>query len=505
MNIFEAVLILLLLVAVSAFVSCSELALASSRKIKLQVLGKEGDTRALDVLNMQEQPGSFITVVQIGLNAVAILAGIVGEAAVRPYLGALLQHLGDAAWAGTLASLLSFFLVTGLFILFADLMPKRFAMTHPERVAVRVVRPMMLMIFLLKPLVWFFDGIANLIFKTLRISTVRQDQLTSEDIYAVVDAGAEAGVLKQQEHYLIENIFDMQSRTVTSTMTTRENIAYFDKSDSADTVLALMAEKPHAKFLVCNGELEKVIGYIESHTLLTLYLKEQNLKLTDKRVLHKALFIPDTLSLYEVLEAFKNGEDVHRRTADEVFGIAPENVGSEQRRYAKTINCGLIYGMGQYGLAKSLGIDALSAKSFIDRYFARYPGVADYMQRTKELAAAQGYVETVLGRRLYLPGIHSKNGNERAGAERAAINAPMQGTAADLIKKAMVAVQNRLDAAQPEVLLIMQVHDELVFELPAEKADWLSQEGPALMAGVARLKVPLLAEVGVGANWEQAH
>jgi CBS domain containing-hemolysin-like protein len=183
-------------------------------------------------------------------------------------------------------------------------------MTHPERVAVRVVRPMMLMIFLLKPLVWFFDGIANLIFKTLRISTVRQDQLTSEDIYAVVDAGAEAGVLKQQEHYLIENIFDMQSRTVTSTMTTRENIAYFDKSDSADTVLALMAEKPHAKFLVCNGELEKVIGYIESHTLLTLYLKEQNLKLTDKRVLHKALFIPDTLSLYEVLEAFKNaGED----------------------------------------------------------------------------------------------------------------------------------------------------------------------------------------------------
>ena len=291
MNIVEALVILLLLVAVSAFVSCSELALASSRKIKLQILGKEGDVRALDVLQMQEQPGSFITVVQIGLNAVAILAGVVGEAAVRPYLGALLQRFSEAAWVSTLASILSFFVVTSLFVLFADLMPKRFAMIHPERVAVRVVRPMMLMIFLLKPLVWFFDGIANLIFKMLRISTVRQDQLTSEDIYAVVDAGAEAGVLKQQEHYLIENIFDMQSRTVTSTMTTRENIAYFDTSDSADTVLALMAEKPHAKFLVCNGELEKVVGYIESHTLLTLYLQEQNLKLTDKRVLHKALFI----------------------------------------------------------------------------------------------------------------------------------------------------------------------------------------------------------------------
>ena len=206
-----------------------------------------------------------------------------------------------------------------------------------------------------------------------------------------------------------------------------------------------------------------------------------------------------------LLEAFQNGEDVHRRTAAEVFGIAPENVGSEQRRYAKTINFGLIYGMGQYGLAKSLGIDALSAKSFIDRYFARYPGVADYMQRTKELAAAQGYVETVLGRRLYLPGIHSKNGNERAGAERAAINAPMQGTASDLIKRAMIDVCHWLASDHLESKLIMQVHDELVLEVPDDELDLVKQKLPEIMQQAGEMDVPLLAEVGVGENWEEAH
>ena len=197
MNILEALLLLCLLIVISAFVSCSELALASARKIKLQVMAKDGgDTRALDVLNMQQQPGSFITVVQIGLNAVAILAGIVGEAAVRPYFGSLLANAGS--WGSTAASLLTFALVTGSFILIADLMPKRVAMTHPEAVAVRIVRPMMFLIFILKPFVWTFDGLANAIFKLFKISTVRQEQLTSEDIYAVVDAGAQAGVLKEQ-------------------------------------------------------------------------------------------------------------------------------------------------------------------------------------------------------------------------------------------------------------------------------------------------------------------
>ena len=206
-----------------------------------------------------------------------------------------------------------------------------------------------------------------------------------------------------------------------------------------------------------------------------------------------------------LLNAFHQGLDVHRATAAEVFGVALDQVSSEQRRFAKVINFGLIYGMSSYGLAKNLGIDNQAAAAYIDRYFQRYPGVKRYMDDTVALAHAQGYVQTVFGRRLYLPDINGGNGPRKKAAERAAINAPMQGTAADLIKKAMVAVHNRLDAAQPEVLLIMQVHDELVFELPADKADWLRQEVPALMAGVAQLNVPLLAEVGVGANWEQAH
>lgn len=207
-----------------------------------------------------------------------------------------------------------------------------------------------------------------------------------------------------------------------------------------------------------------------------------------------------------LIAAFQNGEDVHRRTAAEVFGIAPENVSSEQRRYAKTINFGLIYGMGQYGLAKSLGIDNLSAKNFIDRYFARYPGVAEYMQRTKEQAAAQGYVETLFGRRLYLPDIRNKNANARAGAERAAINAPMQGTASDLIKRAMIDVRNCLSDGIGSKL-VMQVHDELVLEVVETELDFVKEKLPQIMAkvGGGLLDVPLVAEVGVGENWEEAH
>lgn len=208
-----------------------------------------------------------------------------------------------------------------------------------------------------------------------------------------------------------------------------------------------------------------------------------------------------------LIEAFKNGEDIHRRTAAEVFGVAQENVSSEQRRYAKTINFGLIYGMGQYGLSKSLGIDNLSAKNFIDRYFARYPGVADYMHRTKEQAAAQGYVETLFGRRLYLPDIHNKNANARAGAERAAINAPMQGTASDLIKRAMIDVRHWLHAENLNSKLMMQVHDELVLEVPENELTTVKTKLPEIMAAVGEglLDVPLVAEVGVGENWEEAH
>lgn len=206
-----------------------------------------------------------------------------------------------------------------------------------------------------------------------------------------------------------------------------------------------------------------------------------------------------------LIDAFRHGEDIHRRTAAEVFGVAPENIDNEQRRYAKTINFGLIYGMGQYGLAKSLGIDNQAAKNFIDRYFARYPKVAEYMQRTKEQAQQLGYVETLFGRRLYLSDIVHRNANIRAGAERAAINAPMQGTASDLIKRAMIAVAAWLESENLQSRLIMQVHDELVLEVPQAEADAVKTRLPEIMASVAELSVPLLAEIGMAENWEEAH
>jgi DNA polymerase-1 len=206
-----------------------------------------------------------------------------------------------------------------------------------------------------------------------------------------------------------------------------------------------------------------------------------------------------------LLRAFAAGEDIHRATAAEVFGVPLEAVDNEQRRYAKIINFGLIYGMSEFGLASQLGIERAAARAYMDRYFARYPSVADYMQRTREVAKSNGYVETVFGRRLWLPEINSPNGNRRQGAERAAINAPMQGTAADIIKLAMIAVHNWLAHEKLSSKLIMQVHDELVLEVPDNEIELVKRELPKLMCGVAHLDVPLLVETGVGPNWEQAH
>ena len=206
-----------------------------------------------------------------------------------------------------------------------------------------------------------------------------------------------------------------------------------------------------------------------------------------------------------LLRAFAEGVDVHKATASEVFGVPVEEVSSEQRRYAKVINFGLIYGMSAFGLAQNLGIERSAANAYIERYFHRFAGVKRYMDDTRAQAKEKGYVETVFGRRLWLPEINSPNGPSRAGAERAAINAPMQGTAADLIKLAMVAVQDTLDAEGRASKIIMQVHDELVLEVPEAELDWARAEVPRLMASVATLRVPLLAEVGAGPNWEAAH
>jgi len=206
-----------------------------------------------------------------------------------------------------------------------------------------------------------------------------------------------------------------------------------------------------------------------------------------------------------LLKAFAAGEDIHRATAAEIFGIAPAQLDSEQRRYAKVINFGLIYGMSAFGLARQLGLERSAAQQYMDRYFTRYPGVADYMKRTREAARENGYVETVFGRRLWLPEIRSSNPARRQGAERAAINAPMQGTAADLIKMAMIAVARWLADLRLNSRLIMQVHDELVLEVPDLELATVKRDLPKLMGGVAELSVPLVVDVGAGPNWDRAH
>ncbi len=206
-----------------------------------------------------------------------------------------------------------------------------------------------------------------------------------------------------------------------------------------------------------------------------------------------------------MLRAFSAGEDIHRATASEIFGVPLAEVSSEQRRYAKVINFGLMYGMSVFGLAGNLGVERSAAQMYMDKYFTRFAGVKQFMDDVRQQAKSQGYVETVFGRRLWLPEINSPNGPRRQGAERAAINAPMQGTAADLIKLAMIAVQGWLDQEQLDSRMVMQVHDELVLEVPQNELALVKVQLPELMAGVAQLKVPLVADLGTGPNWEKAH
>ena len=205
-----------------------------------------------------------------------------------------------------------------------------------------------------------------------------------------------------------------------------------------------------------------------------------------------------------LLDAFNKGLDVHKATAAEVFSVNLAEVSQEQRRRAKAINFGLIYGMSAFGLAKQLGLGRNDAQGYIDRYFDRYPGVLKYMENTRASAADQGYVETLMGRRLYLPEINSSNGMRRQAAERTAINAPMQGTAADIIKIAMLNVNQWLKD-NSSIKMIMQVHDELVFEVPTEHTEFASEHIIRLMSGAAELAIPLVVDVGTGDNWDEAH
>ncbi|MFT3759583.1 MAG: hemolysin family protein [Thauera sp.] len=306
---FDQLLLILLLIAVSAFLSMSEISLAASRKVKLRLMAEGGDVNAQRVLALQDSPGNFFTVVQIGLNAVSILGGIVGEQALSPHVEALLRPLYDGPLLGTLSFALSFVFVTSLFVLFADLMPKRLAMVRPEHIAMIVVRPMLLCVWLFAPLVWIFNGLADVLFRWLKVPSVRVEDITADDIVAMADAGAQTGALLRQEQHLISNVFELDSRIVPSAMTSRESIVFLTLSESEESIRRKIAGHPHGKFPVCEDGIDSVIGYVDSKDILPRIVQGQDLSLRTQPIVRKILMLPDTLTLFEALERFRDAKE----------------------------------------------------------------------------------------------------------------------------------------------------------------------------------------------------
>lgn len=306
MDFVNNVVVIVILIASSAFFSCAEIALASSRKIRLQQLVEAGNVNAAKVLALQEEPGNFFTVIQVALNAIAIMGGILGEQAFSPYIATLLENVfGKTAWLEQVSFLCSFTIVTSLFIIFADLMPKRLAMIYPEQFAVAIVKPILFFLGVLKPIVRVYDGIANLLFKLFNIKTDVDDAITFDDVSAMVDAGTASGALHKQEQHLIENVFELDTRTVTFAMTSREHVIFLRLQDDEQMLTAKITDYPHSRFLVCNDHIDNVLGYVESKDILKRTLKQQAISLNNELQLKNLLAIPDTLTLSELLERFK--------------------------------------------------------------------------------------------------------------------------------------------------------------------------------------------------------
>lgn len=309
MSLFQNIVIIAILIVAAGFLSLTEIALAGARKVKLKILAESGDERAQKVLDIQQQSADFFAASQIGLNAVAILGGILGEAAFRPTFVTLVNRVYQGAWTETIGFALSFTFVTSLFILFADLMPKRLAMIAPEKIAVSVINPVQIFIKICKPLAWLINAIANLLFRLFKVNTIRDDNITFDDISAVMEAGAQAGVLQKQEHHFIENVFELEERTVPSSMTTRENIVYFRLDESDESIRQKLAEYPFSKFLVCNENIDQVIGYVDAKDILVRILNNQSFIQLKENTIRTVLTIPDSLTLSEVLDRFRSTKE----------------------------------------------------------------------------------------------------------------------------------------------------------------------------------------------------
>lgn len=309
MSLLQNIIIIVLLIVGAGFLSLSEIALAGARKIKLKLLEEAGEERAGKVLKLQENSANFFAASQIGLNAIAILGGILGEAAFRPYFVEILHRFYVGSWVESVGFALSFTLVTSLFILFADLMPKRMAMIAPEKIAIAVINPISIFIAICKPLAWLINAAANLIFRLFKIDTQRDDNLTFDDISAIVDAGAQAGVLQKQEHHFIENVFELEERTVPSSMTPREHVVYFSLKESEQSIRQKIAEYPYSKFLVCNEQIDQVIGYVDTKDILVKIMHNQSFIQLNESTIRNVLIIPDSLTLSELLDRFRSTKE----------------------------------------------------------------------------------------------------------------------------------------------------------------------------------------------------
>lgn len=295
-----------LLILISALFAMSEIAIAASRKIKLRVMADEGSANALAVLKLQENPGAFFAMIQIALNAIAILGGIVGEQALSPYVEDVLVLFYNGIHVEKISFLFSFFTITSLFILFADLMPKRLAMIMPEVVAIRVVNLMRWVTFALTPLVMFFNGVTNLVLRLFKVPAEREENVTTEDIVAMMEAGAEYGSLQKQEYELIGNVFDLEARFLSSVMTPRDQIVFFDLKASSHDISSKVIDHPHNHFLVVSGSLDKLHGSVESKDILRQVLKGEAANINDELIDKDVFYLPETLSLSEALNAFKS-------------------------------------------------------------------------------------------------------------------------------------------------------------------------------------------------------
>ncbi len=313
MSIGIRIVLIIILMSICMFLSISEISLASARKLKLQLMIDEGNKNAERVMDIQHTSGDFFTAVQIGTNAVSILAGIVGDGIIAPYVKSFIVEYIPmlSSQSSFIGDTLSFVLITALFIEFADLVPRRMAMVAPEKISTVIVRPMLFLIQIVKPLIFIFNGTANIIFKIFGIPLVREEIITYDDIFAMVDAGAEAGVVQKKEHSLIENIFELESRWVSSIMTTRDNIVYLTVNESEESIKNKIANNPHAKFLVCENDIDSILGYVSSKDILPRMLTgEINGLKNIKGIYNRALLvIPNTLTLSEALDRFNEARD----------------------------------------------------------------------------------------------------------------------------------------------------------------------------------------------------